>query len=59
MTTQTYPPHPPQHFATARPHYARACAKLDVELVEFNGEADHVHLLVAYPRLHGADPADR
>jgi putative transposase len=22
---------------------------LDVELVEFNGEADHVHLLVAYP----------
>jgi putative transposase len=26
-----------------------ACADLDVELVEFNGEADHVHLLVAYP----------
>lgn len=25
------------------------CAKLDAELVEFNGEADHVHLLVAYP----------
>ncbi|WP_211285844.1 IS200/IS605 family transposase, partial [Mycobacterium timonense] len=25
------------------------CAELDVELVEFNGEADHVHLLVAYP----------
>jgi len=25
------------------------CADLDVELVEFNGEADHVHLLVAYP----------
>jgi putative transposase len=23
--------------------------ELDVELVEFNGEADHVHLLVAYP----------
>jgi hypothetical protein len=23
------------------------CAELDVELVEFNGEADHVHLLVA------------
>ena len=21
-----------------------ACAELDVELVEFNGEADHVHL---------------
>jgi putative transposase len=25
------------------------CAELDVELVEFNGETDHVHLLVAYP----------
>ncbi len=25
------------------------CAELDVELVEFNGEADHVHVLVAYP----------
>jgi REP-associated tyrosine transposase len=27
------------------------CALLDAELVEFNGEADHVHLLVAYPQL--------
>ncbi|MDM3929283.1 IS200/IS605 family transposase [Mycobacterium intracellulare subsp. chimaera] len=25
------------------------CAELDVDLVEFNGETDHVHLLVAYP----------
>ncbi|MDQ2637358.1 MAG: IS200/IS605 family transposase [Actinomycetota bacterium] len=25
------------------------CAELDADLVEFNGEADHVHLLVAYP----------
>jgi putative transposase len=25
------------------------CADLDAELVEFNGEADHVHLLVTYP----------
>ena len=25
------------------------CAELAVELVEFNGEAEHVHLLVAYP----------
>jgi putative transposase len=25
------------------------CSELDVELVEFNGEADHLHLLVAYP----------
>jgi putative transposase len=26
-----------------------ACADLAAELVEFNGETDHVHLLVAYP----------
>jgi putative transposase len=26
-----------------------ACAQLDAEPVEFNGGADHVHLLVAYP----------
>jgi putative transposase len=33
-------------------HTMRAvCAELDVELVEFNGEADHVHLLVAYPTV--------
>lgn len=25
------------------------CDQLDVELVEFNGEADHVHVLVGYP----------
>ena len=25
------------------------CAELDVELIEFNSEADHMHLLVAYP----------
>ena len=25
------------------------CAELDVELVEFNGEADHIQLLIAYP----------
>jgi len=31
-------------------HTMRAvCAELDIELVEFNGEADHAHLLVAYP----------
>ena len=31
-------------------HTMRAVrAELDAELVEFNGEPDHVHLLVAYP----------
>jgi len=27
------------------------CADLDAELVEFNGEADPVHLLVSYPPI--------
>jgi putative transposase len=26
-------------------------AELDVDLVEFNGETDHLHLLVAYPAV--------
>jgi putative transposase len=26
-----------------------ACANLDAALVEFNGETDHLHLLLAYP----------
>ena len=31
-------------------HTMRAvCAELDAELVEFNGKANHVHVLVAYP----------
>lgn len=25
------------------------CADLNAELVEFNGETDHVHLLIEYP----------
>jgi REP element-mobilizing transposase RayT len=25
------------------------CAELDVDLIEFNGEANHMHVLVAYP----------
>nr|WP_307857379.1 IS200/IS605 family transposase [Mycobacterium sp. SM1] len=35
---------------TCAEHPLRAvCAELDVELVEFNGGADHVHVLVAHP----------
>jgi putative transposase len=32
--------------------FENVCKKMDCELVEFNGEADHVHLLIEYlPRL--------
>jgi putative transposase len=34
---------------TFREHTLRAASELDAEPAEFNGEADHVHLLVAYP----------
>lgn len=29
--------------------FARVCSTFETTLVEFNGEADHVHLLVNYP----------
>lgn len=32
-----------------RPIFSRVCADFEAELVEFNGEDDHVHLLVNYP----------
>ena len=32
-----------------RPIFAGICADFDAELVEFDGEDDHVHLLVNYP----------
>jgi putative transposase len=32
-----------------RPIFATVCADFDAELVEFDGEDDHVHLLVNYP----------
>ncbi|WP_041700972.1 IS200/IS605 family transposase [Proteus mirabilis] len=32
-----------------RDYFASVCADFDVELVEMNGERDHVHLLINYP----------
>jgi len=32
-----------------RPVFAKVCADFESELVEFDGEHDHVHLLVNYP----------
>lgn len=32
-----------------RSYFASVCADFDVELVEMDGEEDHVHLLVNYP----------
>jgi putative transposase len=38
-----------QHLAFLELLYRDGCASLKADLVEFNGEADHVHLLVRYP----------
>jgi putative transposase len=39
----------PQHLERLGQIFASVCADFDVELREFNGESDHVHLLVNYP----------
>ncbi len=39
----------PQMFPQLEEALRSACEKLGCELIEFNGEADHVHLLVHYP----------
>lgn len=38
-----------EHLDAMRPILAKVCQDFDVELVEFNGEYDHVHLLISYP----------
>ena len=37
------------HFKTMREVFNKICDDFESELVEFDGEADHVHLLVNYP----------
>ncbi len=36
-------------FPTLRSLFEKVCSDFEVELVEFNGESDHVHLLINYP----------
>lgn len=36
-------------FKTMREVFERVCLDFEAELMEFNGEYDHVHLLVNYP----------
>ena len=38
-----------EHLETLKEVFENVCKKMDCELVEFNGEADHVHLLIEYP----------
>jgi putative transposase len=38
-----------QHLDRLQEIFERVCADFEVQLQEFNGESDHVHLLVHYP----------
>lgn len=38
-----------EHFEVMRKVFEDVCMKSDAYLIEFDGEADHVHLLVTYP----------
>jgi putative transposase len=37
------------HLSALETYARKVCEDMEVELVEFNGEPDHVHLLVNYP----------
>jgi putative transposase len=38
-----------KHLESLRAIFEKVCKDFDVELIEFDGEQDHVHLLVTYP----------
>ncbi|KKL60008.1 hypothetical protein LCGC14_2209620 [marine sediment metagenome] len=38
-----------ESIASCRESFTKVCKKFDAQLKEFNGEEDHVHLLVNYP----------
>lgn len=38
-----------EHLKTMRETMDKVCSHFEAEIVEFNGEQDHVHLLVNYP----------
>jgi putative transposase len=38
-----------EHIEALREIFTRVCESFDVQLAQFNGESDHVHLLVNFP----------
>ncbi|BAI81630.1 transposase, IS200 family (plasmid) [Deferribacter desulfuricans SSM1] len=38
-----------KHLETLKEIFAKVCQDFEAELIELNGESDHVHLLVNYP----------
>lgn len=41
-----------EHLDALHQYFDKVCDDFEAELLEFNGEADHVHLLVSYPPKH-------
>jgi len=39
----------PEHMELLSQAFAKVCADFECELIEFNGECNHVHLLVSFP----------
>ena len=37
------------HFETMKAVFEKICADFEVQLIEFDGEKDHIHLLINYP----------
>jgi putative transposase len=38
-----------EHLETMKEVFENVCKKIGCELIEFNGESNHVHLLIEYP----------
>lgn len=38
-----------RHLTTLQQIFTKVCGDFECDLVEFNGETDHVHLLVSFP----------
>ncbi|SUD48906.1 Transposase and inactivated derivatives [Nocardia otitidiscaviarum] len=49
MTKYRHPVFTDRHLKRAEEIMRAVCSDFEVELVEFNGEANHVHLLVNFP----------
>lgn len=45
-----------EHLKALERIFSDVCASFDCRLEEFNGETDHVHLLVSFPPDRGAQP---
>lgn len=48
-----------EHLAKMEEIFSNICHMFEAELVEFNGEQDHVHLLIEYPPKNAANQTNQ